>query len=236
MLGCGDNPTALTPRPLPIMDYPQPLVTVDAVLLTLRDGCLQVALHRRPAEPFRDRLALPGGVAHVDQDASVEAAILRVLLDKTGFRPRYIEQLGVFSGPDRDPRSWSVSIAFVALVPEAALTEATEGIFHFHSVDALPALAFDHGTIVAAAVQRLRNKTRYSTLPTQLLPQRFTLSQLQATYEAIVGHPLNKAAFRRKIEEEGVVVATDAYTQGGAHRPAQLYEARPVELFDRTIA
>lgn len=218
------------------MNHPQPLVTVDAVLLTLREGGLQVALHHRPAEPFRGLLALPGGVVHADEDTSAEAAILRVLLDKTGFRPRYIEQLAVFSGPDRDPRAWSVCVAYVALVPEEALTAAREGVFHFHGVDALPALAFDHGTIVAAAVQRLRNKTRYSTLPTQLLPQRFTLSQLQATYEAIVGHPLNKAAFRRKIEDEGVVVATEAYTQGGAHRPAQLYEARPVELFDRSIA
>lgn len=218
------------------MEHIQPLVTVDAVLLTLREGGLQVALHRRPAEPFRGLLALPGGFVHADSDPSAEAAILRVLLDKTGFRPRYIEQLGVFSGPGRDPRAWSVAIAFVALVPEASLNEARKGVFHFHGVDALPGLAFDHGAIVAAAVQRLRNKTRYSTLPTQLLPQRFTLSQLQATYEAIVGHPLNKAAFRRKIEDEGVVVATEAHTQGGAHRPARLYEAHPVELFDRSIA
>ncbi len=218
------------------MTYKQPLVTVDAVLLTLKEGQLQVALHKRLADPCAGMLALPGGFVHVEEDGSTEAAVLRVLVEKTGFRPRYVEQLQVFSGSARDPRAWSVSVAYVALVPEEALGSAKEGVFHFYSVDQLPALAFDHREIVAAAVQRVRNKTRYSTLPTQLLPRKFTLRQLQDTYEAIIGHALNKAAFRRKIEDEGVVVATDEYTQGGAHRPAQLYKARAVELFDRTIA
>jgi hypothetical protein len=218
------------------MDYPQPLVTVDAVLLTLREGQLQVALHKRPAEPFAEMLALPGGILHVNEDVSAETAILRVLTHKTGFKPRYIEQLRVFSGPERDPRSWSISIAYVALAPEESLAKAKRDVFHFYSVDHLPQLAFDHNAIISAAVLRLRSKTRYSTLPTQLLPNKFTLGQLQATYEYIIGHKLNKAAFRRKIENEGVVIATDEYTQGGAHRPAQLYRARSVELFDRTIA
>lgn len=218
------------------MTYPLPLVTVDAVLLTLKDSRLQVALHERPADPYRGRLALPGGIVHGQEDDSAEAAVLRVLLEKTGFRPRYIEQLQVFSGRERDPRGWSISVAYVALVPESCLQSAKAGVFVFRDVDSLPPLAFDHATLVDAAVRRLRNKTRYSTLPTQLLPERFTLGQLQATYEAIVGHPLNKAAFRRKIEDEGVVVPTEETTQGEAHRPARLYTAQPVELFNRSIA
>lgn len=218
------------------MDYKQPVVTVDAVLLTLKAGQLQVALYKRPADPFAGMLALPGGFVHVNEDVSAEAAVMRVLMEKTGFRPRYIEQLQVFSGTARDPRSWSVSVSYVALVPEEVLATAKAGVFHFYSVDHLPPLAFDHKEIVTSAVLRVRNKTRYSTLPTQLLPKKFTLRQLQDTYEVIIGHTLNKGAFRRKIEDEGVVTALDEFTQGGAHRPAQLYKSRAVELFDRTIA
>ena len=120
------------------MDYPLPLVTVDAVLLTLRAGGLEIALHQRDRAPYKDAMALPGGVVHVDEDASTEASIRRVLRDKTGFEPRYLEQLQVFSGPGRDPRKWSLSVSYVALVPAAELEAATQAGFRFVSVDALP--------------------------------------------------------------------------------------------------
>jgi ADP-ribose pyrophosphatase YjhB (NUDIX family) len=217
------------------MDFPLPLVTVDAVLLTLIEGRLQVALHRRTGDPCADCLALPGGVVHVDDDESLEATIVRVLKTKTGFSPRYMEQLQVFSGQDRDPRRWSLSVAYLALVPVDVLEAARKGVFHFYAVDQLPKLAFDHNAIVAAAVQRVRNKTRYSSLPTQLLPNKFTLAQLQKTYEVIIGSPLDKSSFRRKLEEEGVVVPTEEFTQGAAHRPARLYKATVMEVFDRVI-
>lgn len=216
------------------MDHPQPLVTVDAVLLTLRESGLEIALHSRDRAPFKGAMALPGGVVHVDEDANAEASIRRVLREKTGFEPRYLEQLQVFSGPDRDPRKWSLSVAYVALVPAAELEATTQAGFRFVSVDALPPLAFDHADIVAAAVARLRGKSSYSTLPFFLLPERFTLTELQQTYETILQTRLEKSNFRRKMEAWGVLEATDGYVLG-AQRPARLYRLKDFTLFDRSV-
>lgn len=216
------------------MDYPLPLVTVDAVLLTLRAGGLEIALHQRDRAPFKDAMALPGGVVHVDEDDTTEAAIRRVLRDKTGFEPRYLEQLQVFSGPARDPRQWSLSVSYVALVPAAELEAATRADFRFVSVDALPPLAFDHADIVAAAVARLRGKSSYSTLPFFLLPECFTLTELQHTYEAILQTRLEKSNFRRKMEAWGVLEATADFVTG-AQRPARLYRLKDFALFDRSV-
>ncbi|MEN4921643.1 NUDIX domain-containing protein [Achromobacter spanius] len=217
------------------MDFPNPLVTVDAVLLTLRDGGLEIALHQRDREPFKGAMALPGGVVHADEDTSTEDSIRRVLRDKTGFEPRYLEQLQVFSGQDRDPRQWSLSVAYVALVPAAELEAARRAEFRFVSVDALPPLAFDHAAIVGAAVKRLRGKSSYSTLPFFLLPESFTLTQLQHTYEAILQTRLEKSNFRRKMEAWDVLEPTGGQV-GGAQRPARLYRLKDFTLFDRSVA
>lgn len=216
------------------MDYPQPLVTVDAVLLTLRAGGLEIALHQRDRAPFKGAMALPGGVVHADEDDSTEASIRRVLREKTGFEPRYLEQLQVFSGPQRDPRQWSLSVSYVALVPVAELEAAAGEGLRFVSVDALPALAFDHAAIVAAAVARLRGKSSYSTLPFFLLPERFTLTELQHTYEAILQTRLEKSNFRRKMDAWGVLEPTGDFVTG-AQRPARLYRLKDFALFDRTV-
>lgn len=216
------------------MDYLQPLVTVDAVLLTLRAGGLEIALHQRDRAPFKGAMALPGGVVHADEDDSTEASIRRVLREKTGFEPRYLEQLQVFSGPQRDPRQWSLSVSYVALVPVAELEAAAGQGLRFVSVDALPALAFDHAAIVAAAVARLRGKSSYSTLPFFLLPERFTLTELQHTYEAILQTRLEKSNFRRKMDAWGVLEPTGDFVTG-AQRPARLYRLKDFTLFDRTV-
>ncbi|WP_447982491.1 NrtR DNA-binding winged helix domain-containing protein [Achromobacter kerstersii] len=225
------------------MDYPLPLVTVDAVLLTLRAGALEIALHQRDRAPFKNAMALPGGVVHADEDDHTEASIRRVLREKTGFEPRYLEQLQVFSGKDRDPRQWSLSVSYVALVPAAELEAASQAGFQggrgfqgfrFVSVDALPPLAFDHASIVTAAVARLRNKSSYSTLPFFLLPERFTLTELQHTYEAILQTRLEKSNFRRKMDAWGVLEDTGEQV-GGAQRPARLYRLKDFTLFDRSV-
>lgn len=216
------------------MDYPLPLVTVDAVLLTLRAGALEIALHQRDRAPFKGAMALPGGVVHADEDDHTEASIRRVLREKTGFEPRYLEQLQVFSGKERDPRQWSLSVSYVALVPAAELEAASQAGFRFVSVDALPPLAFDHADIVAAAVTRLRNKSSYSTLPFFLLPERFTLTELQRTYEAILQTTLEKSNFRRKMDAWGVLEDTGEQV-GGAQRPARLYRLKDFTLFDRSV-
>jgi len=209
-------------------------VTVDAVLLTLRAGGLEIALHQRDRAPFKGAMALPGGVVHADEDDSTEASIRRVLREKTGFEPRYLEQLQVFSGPQRDPRQWSLSVSYVALVPVAELEAAAGQGLRFVSVDALPALAFDHAAIVAAAVARLRGKSSYSTLPFFLLPERFTLTELQHTYEAILQTRLEKSNFRRKMDAWGVLEPTGDFVTG-AQRPARLYRLKDFALFDRTV-
>lgn len=216
-------------------EFPLPLVTVDAVLLTLRDGQLHVALHRRDKAPEEGRLGLPGGVVHLDKDKSTEDTVRRVLRAKTGFTPRYLEQLQVFSGDRRDPRAWSLSVAYLALVPLADLEAAGAGVFHFYAVDALPPLAFDHAEMVAAAVARVRNKSSYSTLPCALLPEKFTLTQLQQTYEAVLRVPLDKSSFRRKLEALGCVLPTDDF-QTGVQRPARLYRYEAVMLFDKVLS
>lgn len=214
-------------------DYPLPVVTVDAALLTLLDGRLHVALHRRDNEPFAGKLALPGGVIHLDKDGSAEDAIRRVLANKTGFAPRYLEQLQVFSGATRDPRWWTVAITFVALVPLEDLEAAGEDVFQFYDVDALPAdLAFDHAAIIAAAVSRVRNKSSYSTMPCALLPEKFTLTQLQRTYEAVLQTKLAKASFRRRLNALDVLVPTDEYLEGG-QRPAQLFKFDQLATFEK---
>jgi ADP-ribose pyrophosphatase YjhB (NUDIX family) len=215
------------------LEYSLPLVTVDAVLLILREGRLEIALHRRDREPFRGHMALPGGVVHVDEDASTEDSIRRVLLEKTGFRARYLEQLQVFSGPGRDPRKWSLSVSYIAMVPLQDL-QAAGGDFQFHGVDVLPPLAFDHADIIAAAVARVRNKSSYSTLPIYLLPELFTLTELQQTYEAILQTRLEKSNFRRKMESWGVLQPTEEYIVG-AQRPARLYRLKDFALFERPV-
>jgi 8-oxo-dGTP diphosphatase len=208
----------------------QVIVTVDVVLLTLKDKRLQVALMKRPQEPFKGELALPGGYVHPEEDADVAAAACRVLRDKMQLQPPYLEQLGSFSGAGRDPRGWSISVCHLALVAPGALEDA-----RWFATDRLPRLAFDHAKLVAAAVTRVRNKSSYSALPCYLLPGMFTLSELQAIYSQVLGEPLEKSSFRRKLRDLDFLEEVPGAFQGGKQRPAQLYRLKGMALFDRTI-
>ncbi len=199
------------------------------MLLTLRDEQLQVLLLKRERDPFAGALALPGGYVHADEDQGCEDAALRVLRDKAGLQGLYLEQLATFSGPGRDPRGWSVSVAYVALVDAGTLEQAPSGLrsTHWLPVDRLPALPFDHGHIVEAAVQRVRNKSLYSSLPAHLCAEPFTLPELQAVYQAVLGETINPVSFRRKMEELDILEpVAGAKRAQGAHRPAQLYRLR----------
>lgn len=211
----------------------QVICTVDVVLLTLQDDALKVALLKRDREPFKGAQALPGGFIHADEDANTRDAALRMLAQKTGIRPPYLEQLATFSGPVRDPRGWSVSVVHYALVPFEVIASAGHADVKLASVDKLPKLPFDHRAIVATAVQRLRGKSQYSSLPCYLAGAAFTLPQLQRIYEALMGEALNKVSFRRKMAEMDMLEAiAGAFSAGGAHRPAQLYRLKP-ELHDQ---
>ena len=211
----------------------QIICTVDVVLLTLQDDTLKVALLRRDREPFKGVTALPGGFIRQQDDADTRDAAMRVLRDKTAIEPPYLEQLATFSGPARDPRGWSVSVVYYALVPFDVIDNAGHPDVKLVSVDKPLSLPFDHRLIVDTAVARLRSKSQYSSLPCYLAGETFTLPQLQRVYEALMGESLNKVSFRRKMTEMDMLEPVEgAFAAGGAHRPAQLYRLKP-ELRDR---
>ncbi|MCM5680604.1 NUDIX hydrolase [Schlegelella sp. S2-27] len=202
------------------------ICTVDVVLLTLHDGDLHAVLLRRERDPFKQAWALPGGYIDPEHDQSAWEAAARLLEQKTGIVSPYLEQLATFSGPARDPRGWSVSVAYYALVPADILPADGEAVKRVPTAR-LPTLPFDHGNILQTAVSRVRSKSQYSSLPVYLCGERFTLPQLQTVYEAVLGEPVNKVSFRRKVEELGMLEPIEGEMDAGkAHRPAQLYRLR----------
>ncbi|RFB87853.1 hydrolase [Rhizobium leguminosarum bv. trifolii] len=218
-------------------EFARPIVTVDIVLLTLHQGRLCVALLPRPAEPFAGVPALIGGYLHIDEDADAEAAVRRILKAKAGLEGIFFEQLATFASARRDPRDWSVSIAYFALVPPGAL-EGGASPLELRPVEAAGELPFDHHEIVTAALARLRGKGAYSTIPARLLPQVFTMSELQAIYETVMGERLDQSAFRRKINDLDLleVVEGEKRQTERARRPTTLYRLKtPVAVFDRRI-
>ena len=216
------------------------ICTVDVVLLTLHNESLHVALFKRDREPFKGGLALPGGYIHAEEDQGAGDAAVRVLREKAGIASPYLEQLATFSGPGRDPRGWSASIAYYALISSDILLAGSDAL-HVLPVERLPTLPFDHKSIVELAVSRVRAKSLYSSLPVYLCGESFTLPQLQAVYEAVLGEPINKVSLRRKVEEVGMLESIEGALQvGRANRPAQLYRLRKefrhsLSLLDRGI-
>jgi 8-oxo-dGTP diphosphatase len=211
----------------------KPICTVDVVQLTLSGPDLSVLVHTRARAPFAGELALPGGYVRPDEDESTWHAAERVLREKISLESPYLEQLATWSGKRRDPRGFSISVVYYALVPFAALARLPEGS-QLSRVEALPPLAFDHAEIIAHAVSRVRSKSRYSTLPVFLCGEEFTLPALQSVYEVVLGTALNKVRFREKILELDILAAVPGKFIGGAHRPAQLYRLK--RDFKRTLA
>ncbi|HEU5196289.1 MAG TPA: NUDIX domain-containing protein [Methylomirabilota bacterium] len=212
-------------------------VTVDVVIFTIRESALHVLLVRRAGPPFAGRYAIPGGFVH--EDESLEAAARRELVEETGVRDVYLEQLYTFGDPGRDPRGRVVTVAYFALVAgDRALEAGTDAAeARWCPVRELPHLAFDHDRILAYALERLRTKLEYTTVGFQLLPAKFTLAELQAVYEAILGRRLDKRNFRRKIELLGIVSPLREQRATG-RKPARLYRfsaARFEKLKDKGI-
>lgn len=204
--------------------YPRPALTVDVVLFGWNGERLEVLLIERGGEPFAGHWALPGGF--VEMEESLRAAALRELKEETDVDEVFLEQLYTFGEPGRDPRGRVVSVAWYALVARAeheprAATDAADA--RWFAADDLPALAFDHDRIVEVARTRLRAKVRYAPIGFELLPERFTLTQLQELYEAIEGRSLDKRNFRKKIKKLGVLQELDEVQRGVAHRPSRLY-------------
>jgi len=197
-------------------------VTVDIVIFTIRESALRVLLIRRGIPPFKGRMAVPGGFVHPDE--SLQRAALRELKEETGVRDVYLEQLYSFGDPRRDPRGRVVTVAYYALIPGdhplRAGSDASAAAWW--PVKKLPPLAFDHRTIVDYALERLRNKLEYTTVGFQLLPKKFTLPELQAVYEAILGKSLDKRNFRKKMDLLGILKPLNQWRRTG-RKPARLY-------------
>lgn len=217
-------------------EYPRPALTVDAVVFGLDEGELKILLVRRGIEPYAGRWALPGGF--VEMDESLEDAVRRELQEETGLKQIYLEQLATFGEPGRDPRGRTVTVAYYALVnlsghSPSASSDAAEAAWH--SAFAPPPLAFDHGGILAAALERLRGKIRYRPVGFELLPRRFPLRDLQHLYESVLGRELDKRNFRKKILAMGILRETDDIEKGVGHRAARLYsfDRRAYERMER---
>lgn len=208
-------------------EYPRPALTVDCVVfgLDLDTDDLEVLLVRRGIEPFLGKWALPGGFVHIDE--TLEDAALRELEEETGLRKVFLEQLYTFGALERDPRERVVTVAYYALVKlsdhkvKAATDAADAAWFSIHD---LPELAFDHQTILDTAHERVRGKVRYQPIGFELLPKKFTLTQLQRMYEIILERQLDKRNFRKKILAMDLLVELDEVQRDVAHRAARLYK------------
>ncbi|MGY8637227.1 NUDIX domain-containing protein [Bradyrhizobium sp. 14AA] len=213
------------------LDFSRPLTTVDVVIFAIRDDGLHVLLVQRPAvdgEPFPRSWALPGGFVDIARDRNLQACAARKLKEKTGVTTPYLEQLGSWGSASRDPRGWSATHAYFALMPEAAVAKLPASDVQWFPVagEAVePKLAFDHGEILGTAIRRLRNKVEYTSLPAFLMPPEFTLPDLQRVYEIVLDRPLEKSAFRTRILSADMIEPA-AGMRRGPNRPAQLYRLK----------
>ena len=195
--------------------YSRPALTVDCVVFAFDGHDLEVLFIRRGQAPFQGAWALPGGF--VPEGEGIDAAARRELAEETGLEGFHLEQLRAFGEPGRDPRGHTVTIAYYALVRResmraVAATDAAEAAWF--SVASLPRLAFDHREILGVAINRLRASLRDRPIGIDLLPRHFTLSQLQALYEAVLGRALDKRNFRKRLAATGLLVELDAVQKG----------------------
>lgn len=209
-----------------------PLVFVDVALFSIQEGALCVLLAQRANEPEGGKWALPGGILKPRLDNSLDHTAHRVIRDKVGVAASCIEQVRVFSGETRDPRGYSLSLLYCALLPKnqahAVAGLKTSVIRWFRAERALPdGVAFDHGEMISEALQYLRQKVLHRALPLHLLDATFSLSELQAACSHILGTPVDKSSFRRRMKRESSFVPLKGEFREGAYRPAQLYQAVP---------
>jgi 8-oxo-dGTP diphosphatase len=197
---------------------------VDCVVFGFDEAELKVLLIQRALEPFKGKWALPGGFVHVDE--TIDDAARRELAEEAGLKEVFLEQLYTFGALGRDPRERVVSVAHYALVKLSdhqakAATDAANA--EWFPISNAPKLAFDHAEILALALARLKAKVRYQPIGFELLPPKFTLSELQHLYEAVLETDLDKRNFRKKVLGFGLLVPLKETRMAGRHRPAQLF-------------
>ncbi|TND09542.1 MAG: 7,8-dihydro-8-oxoguanine triphosphatase [Bacteroidetes bacterium] len=215
--------------------HARPSVSIDCAVFGYGDGLLKLLLIRRAADPYKGKWALPGGFIH--EDEASDHTVSRVLFDKAGVKRVFFEQLYTFTSTNRDPRGWVISVAHYALVKSAghqpvAGKGAEEA--RWFDVKELPSLAFDHKNIVQTAMNRLKGKVRYQPVGFELLPVKFSLTELQQLYEAILETALDKRNFRKKILGMGLLRELGEKQVNVAHKAAKLYRFDAVKYKELT--
>lgn len=208
--------------------YERPSVTVDIVIFTVQERDLKLLLIQRKMAPYKGRWALPGGF--VGMKEALDAAARRELKEETGLDDAFLEQLYTFGNPRRDPRTRVITVAYYALVPcggpaPQAATDAADA--RWWSAYDRPRLAFDHDEIIDCALERIRGKIMYGPIAFRLLPEKFTLTELQQVYEIILNRPLDKRNFRKKVLSSQLLKQTRETRVEGRHRPAALFKFAP---------
>lgn len=215
-----------------------PLLTVDSVLFTYHEKSLKVLLVQRSSEPEKGKWGLPGGIVDIDIDDDIEATALRKLVDKTSVEPPYLDQLETIGSRDRDPRGWSVTVCYTALIAHQACARHVETVSDVRWVELEAALkmklAFDHRAIIGIARERLRQRALYSISSGYALAEEFTLAELQHLHELLIGKAIQKRSFRRRIEQAGLLIDTGKKRQEGG-RPAALYRMKPEAITHRFV-
>lgn len=226
-----------------IHEFDIPLTSVDIVIFTVKDEQLQVLLVKRAQHPQKNRWALPGGFVDLKKDGVLLDTAKRKLFEKTGVKTPYLEQVETFGSATRDPRGWSVTVAYLALLPWENISlrpdSSSEEVTWVLVEKAIRKydLAFDHAHILQVSAARLQSKVLYTSLPVNLLPGEFTLTDLQEIYELIMNRPVEKKSFRRRILDAEILEET-GNMKGGSNRPAKLYRAKPEGehfVFPRTL-
>ncbi len=211
--------------------YDRPSTSVDTVIFTVFDKALQVLLVQRDDYPFKHKWSLVGGFIDLENDLTLEDTAKRKLEEKTGVKTPYLEQCLTIGNKSRDPRGWSVTTIYFALLTyEDIELKAGKGAIDIKWSPIIKErikdkLAFDHDQILKLAIERLRNKVLYTSLPAYLMPEKFTLRDLQTVYEIILDRTLEVKSFRRRIAKADILEETSEMRQD-AKRPARLYRLK----------
>lgn len=198
--------------------------TVDNVIFGFDEGDLKILLIKRGEEPYSDEWALPGHFVYPTED--LETAAVRVLEELTGLRNVYLEQVRTFGAANRHPFGRVITIAYFSLIKIADYSLQPAGIAKkakWLPISQVRNLPFDHSQILEASFQMLKRLVRTRPVGFELLPPKFTLTELQHLYEAILEVPLDKRNFRKKILSMNLLIDLDETQEGVAHRPARLY-------------
>ncbi len=222
--------------------FKNPLFTVDSVLFTVKGDALKVLMVKRANEPFSGTWGLPGGFVDVDSDINTDVTALRKLREKTSVAPQYLEQLQTFSSIDRDPRGFSVTLVYFALIAAQEVSSHIETIddvqwINIDKIDSL-SIAFDHRFIIKQAKERLQQKALYSMVPVYCLPEYFTVGQLKSVIETIIGKTIQRKSLIRRIESADMFETTDEKVKSGG-RLAQQYKVKAgvdIVNFERNLS